>query len=189
MHARRPGEVRLQPVEKVRRLIEERVAKTGSPMRAFNVGATMANHRGMQKVVGTFTSDLLGSLTVDPRHREIVILRTGWDCGSEYEFGQHTLAAREAGLTDDEILGLTRPIHLGNWTPAECSLMQMVDDLYADDCVSDSSWAEVHTHFDSNTVTEFMVLCLSYRLVSGLLNTWGTELDDGVPGWPLASPG
>ena len=29
-----------------------------------------------------------------------------------------------------------------------------------------------------------LVSALTYRVVSGFLNSFGVELDDGVPGWP-----
>lgn len=188
MHARRPTDPRIQPVEKVRERLQERAAEMGSPMLAFNVGATMAHHRTMRDLCGAFTSGVLGSLTVEPRHRELVILRAGWNCGAEYEFGQHTLAARDVGIPDQDILDLTRPLDMGRWTEAERVLLRMVDELYVDDVITDDSWDALHQHFTGNAVTEFVVLFYVYRMVSGLLNVWGTELDPGVPGWPRARP-
>jgi hypothetical protein len=33
---------------------------------------------------------------------------------------------------------------------------------------------------------EFIFAALGYTLVSGFLNTFGVQLDEGVPGWPTA---
>ena len=41
-------------------------------------------------------------------------------------------------MTEEEIYLVTRPIAEGNWTPAEAALLQVVDDLYCDDCVCDA---------------------------------------------------
>jgi len=46
--------------------------------------------------------------TLPARHREILRLRIGWLCQSEYEFGQHTRIGKEAGLTDEEIVRITK---------------------------------------------------------------------------------
>ena len=79
---------------------------------------------------------------------------------------------------------MTRPISSHGWSPVEATLIQMVDDLYSDDCVSDATWAELEGHFDHAAIIEFMAAALTYRVVSGLLNSCGVQLDEGVPGWP-----
>ena len=64
-----------------------------------------------------------------------------------YEFGQHTLFGRAAGLSDEEIYSVTRPVVQHDWAPEERGVLQVVDDLYADDCVGDATWDEAPQHF------------------------------------------
>ena len=106
---------------------------------ADHVGATVAHSKVLGKIMSCAQVVMAGSNT-EPRLREIVILRMGWDCQSIYEFGQHQLFGRSVGLTDGEIYCLTRPISQGAWGPKEAALIQMVDDLHADDCVSNGTW-------------------------------------------------
>jgi alkylhydroperoxidase family enzyme len=127
---------------------------------------------------------LLQEGTIPGRARELVILRMGWNCQSRYEFGQHTLMAKSLDVTDREIELLTRPLELGGWDEHERALLEMVDDLFRDDCVSDATWAELLEHFDHHDILEYMAATLFYRMVSGILNSCGVDLDDGVPGWP-----
>ncbi len=182
MHLRRPTSPRVPPVEKV--LERARASMANSPANAVNVVATLATNRSLNKAFGSFAQHLLFSGTVDARLREIVILRMGWNCQAVYEFGQHTLFGRSVGMTDDEIYRTTRPLRNGGWGEVEAALIQMTDDLYADDCVSDATWAELERHFDHSSIMEFMAAALCYRLVSGMLNSCGVQLDEGVPGWP-----
>jgi alkylhydroperoxidase family enzyme len=156
-----------------------------SPANAVNVTATLAASPLVGRVVSGSAGRIMFRGSMEPRQREIVILRMGWNCQSEYEFGQHTLFGRDAGLTDGEIYQVTRPIGEGGWSAADATLLQMTDDLYADDCVSDETWTELGKHFDQALAMEFMAAALSYRLVSGLLNSCGVQLDEGVPRWPL----
>jgi hypothetical protein len=114
---------------------------------------------------------ILNKGSIPPRQRELVILRMGWNCQSRYEFGQHTLMARAVGLTDDEILHLTRPPDMWPWS--------------ADDRVSEQTWLELTAHFSDSTILEYMAATLFYRAISGVLNSCGVELDEGVPGWPV----
>jgi alkylhydroperoxidase family enzyme len=55
----------------------------------------------------------MGSKTLNHRTRELVILRTGWRTGSEYEFCQHVAIARRVAMSDDEILGVRDPAACG----------------------------------------------------------------------------
>ncbi|HUF53620.1 MAG TPA: carboxymuconolactone decarboxylase family protein [Dehalococcoidia bacterium] len=49
---------------------------------------------------------LFGGLLLSDRVRELVILRIGQLCGSEYEFGQHIRIAKAAGISYEEIAAL-----------------------------------------------------------------------------------
>jgi hypothetical protein len=184
MHLRRPSSPRVQPIEKVAARAREVMAD--GPANAVNVVATLATARTMNKAFGGFAQQLLFHGTVDKQQRELVILRIGWNCQAVYEFGQHTLFGRSVGLTEQQIYDVTRPISQGTWSPAEAALLQMTDDLYADDCVSDATWAELEKHFSHSDIIEFMMAAGCYRLVSGLLNSCGVQLDEGVPGFPTA---
>lgn len=153
-------------------------------MKAVNVRQTLATNPIVAKAFADFGATLLNGGSIPPRTRELVILRMGWRCESVYEFGQHTLMARSLGITDDEIRALTRPLSVWPWAAGERALLQMVDDLHADDCVSDQTWAELEVHFTHAEVLEHLAATLFYRMVSGVLNSCGVALDDGVPGWP-----
>lgn len=179
---RRPSAPRLEPIPEVAAKARERMAS--SPANAVNVTATLAHNRVVSKAVGQCAGALLAEGSVEPRQRELVILRMGWNCQAVYEFGQHTLFGRSVGLSDDEIYAVTRPLGEREWAPADRAAIQVADDLYADDCVTDATWAEVLEHFTAAQVVELIAAAGCYRMVSGLLNSCGVALDEGVPGWP-----
>ena len=155
-----------------------------SATRAHNVHKTLAHNPAVAAGIRALGGAVLNEGIVAPRLREIAILRMGWNCQSRYEFGQHTLVARSLGMSEAEILHLTRPPETWPWAPGELAIIAMVDDLHADDCVSDTTWQELEEHYSHAEILELMTAALCYRLVSGLLNSCGVELDDGVPGWP-----
>src|SRR5205085_7628567 len=70
---------------------------------ASNIFTTLVRHPGLFRKWMPFGGKLLGGGKLPPRDRELLILRTGWRCRSEYEWGQHVRLARDAGLTDEEI--------------------------------------------------------------------------------------
>lgn len=154
------------------------------PHNAVNVRATMAHHPEMARAFGGFTNFVLNEATTPRRQRELVILRMGWNCQARYEFGQHTLYGLAHGVTDDEIVAVTRPLTEHPWSDDDRVLLQMTDDLYADDCITETTWGALTERWTVQEVMEFVMAALCYRVVSGFLNSAGVELDEGVPGWP-----
>jgi 4-carboxymuconolactone decarboxylase len=116
------------------------------------------------------------------REREIVILRVGYQCQAVYEFGQHTVIGLRVGLTENEIATLASPT--GNWSPKDAALVALADDLCADNCVSDDTWAALGADWNEAELLELVMVAGMYRMVSGFLNTIGVQLDEGIPGWP-----
>jgi 4-carboxymuconolactone decarboxylase len=184
MHLARPAKPRLEPIPAVAEKARE--AMKSQPINAVNVTATMAHNRTMSKAIGKFAQTVLFDGELPRRQVELAVLRMGWNCLAVYEFGQHTLFGRDAGLTDDEIYLTTRPVSEGAWSAADQVILQLVDDLYTDDCVSDSTWAEATRQFNTADIIHLIATAGCYRVVSGFLNSAGVQLDDGVPGWPAA---
>lgn len=182
MHLERPSAPRLEPIPKV--LERAREAMANQPVKAMNVVATLSHNRTIRDAVNAMSQVVLFDGEVSRRQVEIAVLRMGWNCQAVYEFGQHTLFGRDAGLSDEEIYFTTRPIAQGGWAPEEAAILQLVDDLYADDCVSDATWAEASRHFSDHDIIHLVATAGCYRLVSGFLNSAGVQLDEGVPGWP-----
>ena len=184
MHIARPTAPRLEPIAAV--AAKAREAMKSQPINAVNVTATMAHNRTMSKAIGEFAQTVLFKGDLPRRQVELAVLRMGWNCQAVYEFGQHTLFGRDAGLSDGEIYGTTRPIAEGSWSDDDAAILCLVDDLYVDDCVTDATWMEATKHFSTADVIHLIAAAGCYRMVSGFLNSAGVQLDDGVPGWPTA---
>jgi alkylhydroperoxidase family enzyme len=152
----------------------------GQPLNIFR---TLARNESLMRGFLALGSHLLGRHGLPGREREIVILRIGWRCQSEYEFGQHTTIGRAAGLTDAEIAALA-DVGTVDWSPDDAALVALADELCADDVVSDETWRRLTTRWSEEELLEALVLAGYYRLVSGMLNSTGVALEPGTPGWP-----
>lgn len=180
----RPSQPRLEPLEWAAELARE--AMKSSPANVVNMRATMAHNRLVSKAMGMFSQTILLKFEDELTRRdvEIAVLRTCWNCGSEYTFGQHGLVALVDGVTEAELYDATRPISQGHWTPAEAAMLQLVDDLCADDCVSDAAWAAASQHYGAADICQLLAVSGCYRMVCGFNNSAGVQLEEGVPGWP-----
>ena len=184
--AARPTTPRLQPISPVTTEIEEILAGSiksvsGEHLRLFG---TMAHHPKMLKRFLAFGGFFLNRGLLPGREREIVILRVGWNTGSVYEFGQHTVIGRNCGLTDEEITATAGNPHAHQWSARDRGLIAMTDEICADDCVSESTWKELRAEWSDAELCELVLLVGMYRMVAGFLNTMGVELDPNTPGWP-----
>ncbi len=154
--------------------------------RVLNVFTTIANHPKMADRWLTFAAYILGESTLPLRDREILILRIGWLCQSEYEFGQHTSIGKSAGLTDEEIKRITEGPKAPGWDPFDAALLQAVDELHADAFITDATWNALARRYNKQQLMDVVATVGEYNLVSMFLNSFGVQLDEGVPGFPKA---
>jgi len=121
-------------------------------------------------------------MKLDPRTRELVILRIGWNCQSAYEWAQHVGSfgkGREMGLPIENIVrGPAAP----GWSPLERALLTATDELYRESSISDRTWATLTSQLDAATILNVVASVAQYRQVSVALNTFG------VPGEPGDEP-
>ena len=143
---------------------------------AGNIFATLVRHPGLFRKWLPFGGKLLsGKLPV--RDREILILRTAINCGTDYEYGQHVLMAQGAGMTDEDIEGVSS----GAVDPL---LIAAADELHRDSRLSDSTWAALSERYDERQLLEVPFVVGHYHMVAFALNSLGVEREAGVPGLP-----
>jgi 4-carboxymuconolactone decarboxylase len=161
---------------------------TGEDGEVLNIFATLARHPKLLKRWLVFGNHIMVKSELPARARELVILRTGWRCGSRYEFGQHTVIGRLAGLGDDEITALAGPIDDGGWSDDERVLLAATDQLIDDHVIGDETWAALAARHDEKFLLDLVFTVGQYTLVSMALRTLGVPIDEGFPGFPDEPP-
>lgn len=153
----------------------------------LNVIATLARHPKLFERVMTFVLYILQEQTLPARDREILILRIGWLCQAEYEFGHHTLMGKRAGLTDEEILRITKGPDDPGWIAFDAALVRAVDELYYDAIISDATWKVLSERYNEHQLMDVIFTVGDYNLVSWALNSFGVQLEKDVLGFPQGS--
>ena len=161
--------------------IKELQASIGSPDKVFNIVKTLIRYPDLFKAWLGFANHVMFNSSLAPRDREIVILRIGWLCQSGYEFGQHIVIGRDAGLNDGEIKAIAEGDSAPNWSEAERTLIKATDELHADAFISDATFAELQEYFDEKQILDVIFAVGQYNMVSMALNTTGVQLDEGIP--------
>jgi 4-carboxymuconolactone decarboxylase len=152
--------------------------------RLLNIYTTLARHPQLMKSWLVFGSYILGSSTLPPRTRELLILRTGYRCKSDYEWGQHARVGRMVGLTDDEIRRIADGPDASGWDPTEALLLRAADELHDEHVLSDATWDALSEQLDLKQMYDLVFTVGQYTLVSMVLNTLGIQREEGVEGFP-----
>ncbi|MBV1860596.1 MAG: carboxymuconolactone decarboxylase family protein [Nannocystaceae bacterium] len=111
-----------------------------------------------------------GSITA--RQRELVILRTCFLCGAEYEWGVHaTLFGASVGLNDEDVRATLQPAGETDWPHEERLIVEMCDALHERGHLDDALYASLAGCFSPEQVVELSMLAGLYHAVSFVVNT------------------
>lgn len=150
----------------------------------YNVLGTLAQHWQAYKKFSVWAFHVMGdSSTLPPREREILILRIGWLCQAEYEWGQHVIIGKKAGLTDAEIARIKLGPDAAGWDPFDALLLRATDELHKQACISDATWNGLAKRYNRQQLMDVVFAVGQYNLVSMALNSFGVQLDEGVKGF------
>lgn len=184
----RLSEPRIHPVERsdwtdAQRAYLETRERAG---RLLNVFKTSANHVDLAKSIDSlvFGHIITEFSMLSPRHRELLILRIGWLCQSEYEWAAHARIAHSIGFTNEELVRITKGPEASGWIPFESTLLRAVDELHSDAFITDSTWRSLSEQYNTQQLMDVVATVGTYNLVSMMLNSWGVQLDEGFKGFP-----
>ena len=147
-----------------------------------NIFTTLVRAPGLFRRWLPFGGKLLNG-KIPARDRELLILRTGWNCGAEYEWAQHVRIALRLGITSGEVERVTLGPDAIGWSPLEAALLRAADELHETSTASDATWSIIAESYDTAQLIELPMLVGHYHLVAMTLNTLGVQLDDGLSGF------
>ncbi|GIX49236.1 MAG: hypothetical protein KatS3mg131_3447 [Candidatus Tectimicrobiota bacterium] len=156
----------------------ELLAKAHGPLPTVNVLDTLVRHPDLLRRWLPFFTHMLHKSTLPPRHREILILRTGRLCGAAYEWAQHLPFARRAGLSEAEIRTLAAAEAAAAWPVAhEQALVRAAEQLHRQSTLDDATWAALAAQYTTPQLMDVVFTVGQYRLVATVLNSLCVQLD------------
>ncbi len=179
---------RIPPLEKskwdddVKKQLQRAMGKDAK--KHYNIFTTLARHVNLLKRWLVFGSHVMAKSSLPGRDREILILRIGWLCRAEYEWGQHVGIGKLEGLTDEEIERIMEGPDAHAWDPFDATLLRAVDELHSDAFISDSTWNTLSERYNTHQLMDLIFTVGQYNLVSMALNTLGVQLDEGLDRFP-----
>jgi alkylhydroperoxidase family enzyme len=155
------------------------------PLKLFR---TLLVHESLMSRMRPLGAGILGHGLLEPRVRELMILRTCCRCGAEYEWGVHAAAfAAAVGLTDPEVAAT---VHAGADDPVFSSrdraVIRLADELRDSAGVSDETYAALDQHFTAPEILELTVTAGWYHTISFVINAARVEPEAWARPFPTA---
>ncbi len=157
--------------------------RNGSGRRVANVYRTYARHLPMDKPRTLLSEHIRQTSTLPAKARELLIMRIGFLCRSEYEWAAHAPAGRRAGMTEAEIQRVINGPD-GGGNAVDDALLRATGELYRNDVISDSTWKDLSAAFDPKQLLDILVTVGGYRGVSMALNSIGVQLEPNAVRFP-----
>jgi len=150
--------------------------------RGMNVLGAFANHPALAKAFLTFNQHVATTKSLTAREREVIILRTGWVRKCEYEYVQHLVIAKRAGITEQEIVLIQHGADAPGLTPEDALLVQAVDDLAENSSLTDETYKHLSERYSKQQVMDIIACFACYNFIAFLSNSFNIPMDPGVEG-------
>jgi len=124
-------------------------------------------------------NSILNPELLDPKLRELAILRVGNLLRSEYEFTKHVAIGTEAGVTNDQINELSTWATSKKFSAIERAVLQYTDEVTLNVKVSDSTFANLKRFFDDPAIVKLTATIGYYGMVCRVLVALQIELEPG----------
>jgi alkylhydroperoxidase family enzyme len=151
-----------------------------------NVLGTLMHHPALAGPFLNYNRVLLEHPAIEPRQRELLVLRIAWRTSSAYEWAQHSRLATSVGVTAGEIDAIQGVIDREAWSPLEADLLAATDQCIDDHRIDDETWARLAAQLDERRLVELVFVIGTYTGLAIAFNSFGLQLDPGLePATPL----
>lgn len=153
--------------------------------RLTNGIACMLHHPQLAERFLAFNGQLLWAPVLDPRVRELVVLRVARHTRSSYEWVQHAKLSQRYGVSPAEVEAIAAGDDSG-WTPFDATVLTATDQLLADYRIDDETWDQLAGVMDEKALLELIFVVGTYTALAMVFNGIDIELDPDLD--PASAP-
>jgi alkylhydroperoxidase family enzyme len=114
---------------------------------------------------------------LEPRLRELAILRTGIVGDSRFEYSQHLKVARMVGIAEDKLAAIKNWTTSDRFSDAERAVMAATDELVGRNLVEDETFAALKQHLNDAQVLELFYVIGLWRMHGMIVRALHLEYD------------
>lgn len=147
--------------------------------RNSNVHRMLANCQSSALGYLRMSDEIRFNAILDPAIRELIVLRVGTLCNSDYELHYHKLAARGLDMPEDKIQAI---IDQGSGadllTPKEKAILTFTEEVVADGKASAAAFSALAEYMKPDEMIEATILIGFYIMTSAFLQTFDIQIED-----------
>jgi hypothetical protein len=123
---------------------------------------------------------------IDPKLRELAILRVMWRCDQSFEWAHHYRLARQAGVSREEILAIRTRDPARELQGGVAVVVRAADDIVDQGYLAPTTYAAIGELFpEPELLREFLYLVAGYRMFASVsATTHVTAESSGLRIWP-----
>ena len=147
----------------------------GNPL---HIQSMMAHHPELLRAWMPFRNHVVANSALSARQRELLILRTAHNCGSDYEWQHHVERGLLAGLQQEEIERVREGTNAAGWSGDETALLAAADDCHRNTRIATESLAALDRHFSPQQQLDIVVTVGMYMTLETIIKTWDVTLEE-----------
>jgi alkylhydroperoxidase family enzyme len=155
--------------------VRDLLARLPVPLNVFRMMAH--SEHGFRPLVG-LGSAILGRQKLDPRLRELIILRVAKLSPARYEWVQHVPIAEAVGVAAAQIAALERgDVEAECFDPRERVVLRFATEVLRDVRASDATFAALAARLSPEEIVDVILTVGYYMMIARLLETTDVDVD------------
>lgn len=136
---------------------------------------------------------MLRRSSVDPRLRELAIMRIGFTTASEYEYSHHLRISEESGVSDADRAAVGDPSRQEALDPAARTVLTAADEITWARRLTDRTWRSLAAELGLQAAVELVLIIAHYNAVVRVLGALDIDVEPEYAAYleqyPLGQPG
>ncbi|HVN88425.1 MAG TPA: carboxymuconolactone decarboxylase family protein [Candidatus Binataceae bacterium] len=114
---------------------------------------------------------------LEPKYRELAILRAGIVGDCKFEYSQHMKVGRMVGLPEEKLNAIKGWATSDKFDAAERAVMAAADELVARNLIEDATFAALKSHFSDEQILELVFVIATWRMHGIIVRALHLEYD------------
>lgn len=148
-----------------------------SQLSGLNINRMMAHAENSVRHFMRLGNSLLTQAKLDPRLRELVILRIAKLCSSKYEWHQHVIIARQVGVPEEQIASLSQDQDPSVFDPQELAILRYTEEVITKVKSSAEAFEELSEFLSHQEIVELTLTIGFYNMVAQFLENTEVEIE------------
>ena len=148
-----------------------------APQFNLNVSRMFAGTDDMVPGVSAMTKAVFTAKGVDPKLREMVVLRVAKKLNCPYEWQANIVMAKNVGCTQAEIDAMSSDGPVSDVSPAITLICTATDELTLSGTLSDDTLTQLRQSYDDTTCRKLILVISWFNLLSRFLNACRVPLE------------